>query len=350
MRNRARPGKRSSASNEQSSSKRLSIRSNQQSFDFKKQCFYCGNDCICDERHPDRKNFEEVRTKSSGIYYVTLALCQNRDDHVAKTVEARLLGVHDLVAAEARYHVACRTKFENPIPRYSTPGRPTSTKKLTLFNAACKKLEDDMELYTVAEFHSMMEEYGDDAYSSKMTQIKLKEKYGNSLRLVERNGKSNIIVLDRVSDILSEKWYGERESNKSQETERVVKTAAKLIKDAIKNFEHETNTYPSVDDILCSENSHVPELLKVFVDELVKSPAKQTSLAQALFAATHPRSVMPLQFGLAIATDNRLSSKWLKTLLSRMGFALSYDEVMFSLFFYQRMYLMLQFSQFYQIL
>ena len=35
-----------------------------------------------------------------------------------------------------------------------------------------------------------------------MTQIKWQEKYGNSLRLVERQGRSNIILLERVSEIL----------------------------------------------------------------------------------------------------------------------------------------------------
>ena len=97
-----------------------------------------------------------------------------------------------------------------------------------------------------------------------------------------------------------------------------VKTAAKFIKDAIKNYAHETNTYHSVDEILCTEKSHVPELPKVFMDELVK-PLKQISIAQALFAATRPRSVMALQFGLAVSTDNDFSSKWLNTLLSKWG-------------------------------
>ncbi|CAK8697783.1 unnamed protein product [Clavelina lepadiformis] len=280
LRNHARSKKRPASSTKQSSSKRVSTRSDQQSFDFKKQCFYCGYSCMFDERHPDRNKFEEVRTKSSGIYYVTLALCQSRDDELAKTVQARLLSAHDLVAAEARYHVPCRTRFENPA-QYSTPGRPTSTEKMTLFNAACKKMEDDMDLYTVAEFHSMMQELGDDVYSLKMTQIKIIEKYGNSLRFVERNGKSKIILLDRVSGIIGEKWYEERDSNVSQETERIVKTAAKLIKDAIKNHEHESSTYPSVEDILGTENPHVPELLKVFMNELVMAPVKQVTSSQA---------------------------------------------------------------------
>ena len=221
-------------------------------------------------------------------------------------MEARLLSVYDLVAAEARYHVACRTNFENPMPKYSTPGRPTSTEKMALFNAACKKLEDDMELYTVAEFHSMMKELGDDVYSTKMTQMKLKEKYGSSLKLVERNGKSNIILLDRVSDILSEKWYQEKESDKSQESECVAKTEAKLIKDVIKNYEHETNTDPSVDEILSTENSHVPELLKVLMNELVKSQLKQINSTSLICCN---------QFGLAVLTDHHFSSKWLNTIV-----------------------------------
>ena len=39
-----------------------------------------------------------------------------------------------------------------------------------------------------------------------MTQQKLQEKYGDSLKLVTRDGKSNITFLERVADILSEQW------------------------------------------------------------------------------------------------------------------------------------------------
>ena len=67
-----------------------------------------------------------------------------------------------------------------------------------LFEKACESLEDDIELYTVAEYN---------IYSPKMTQIKLKERYGDSMYLVTRDGKSNTVVLDIISGILSEKWY-----------------------------------------------------------------------------------------------------------------------------------------------
>ena len=216
------------------------------------------------------------------------------------------------MAAEARYHVPCRTNCENPVPKFEKKGRPTSAQKLLLFEKAFESLEDDIELYTVAEFHNLMSKLGDDVYSPKMTQIKLKERFGDSKRLVTRDGKSNI-VLDRVSDILSEKWYKEqRKENVEDESKRILKTAAKLIREAMRNFDHSTSTYPSTDDIRDTEN-HVPELLEFFVNEMVRSPVKQNSISQTIFSAIRPRSLMPLQFALAVVTDNRIASKWLNT-------------------------------------
>ena len=63
------------------------------------------------------------------------------------------------------------------------------------------------------------------------------------------------------------------------------------------------------------------------MNKLATAPVKHVALSQALFAATRTRSLMRLQFGLAIATDNHFSSKWLNILLSRLGFVASYDEI-----------------------
>lgn len=49
---------------------------------------------------------------------------------------------------------------------------------------------------------------------------------------------------------------------------------------------------------------NVPNLLKVFVAELKKLPMKQNSISEATFAATLPRTLMPIQLGFAIAADN----------------------------------------------
>ena len=107
----------------------------------------------------------------------------------------------------------------------------------------------------------------------------------------------------------------------------VLKTAAKIFKSVIKNQKHQTDFYPTINNIRNSNNDHVPDLLKLFVAEVIKSPLKQVSISQALFAVSKARSLMPLHFGLAVASDNRLALKWLNTVLSRLGFSGSYDEV-----------------------
>ena len=67
-----------------------------------------------------------------------------------------------------------------------------------------------------------------------MTKQKLQEKYGDSMKLVTKDGKSNIILLERITDILSEQWHSERKTNISDESERVIRTATKVLREAIK--------------------------------------------------------------------------------------------------------------------
>ena len=62
----------------------------------------------------------------------------------------------------------------------------------------------------------------------------------------------------------------------------------------------------------------MPHFLEVFLKELLKSPIKQKSLSEAIYSATRPRSLMPLQFGLAAAVNNHFASKWLNNLLDKL--------------------------------
>jgi len=167
---------------------------------------------------------------------------------------------------------------------------------------------------------------GDDIYTVKMTQLKLKERYQCSIQLVSREGKSNIILLDRTADILGDKWYSDRKNDTSDESARLIETAAVLIKEAIKNHYFDSTTYPTSNDIKTPENQ-VPDLLTLFMKGLLSSHIKVMTLSQAIVSATRPRTIMPLQFGLAVCTDNQIGSKWLNILLSRLGLAVSYDEV-----------------------
>ena len=104
-----------------------------------------------------------------------------------------------------------------------------------------------------------------------MKQPKLQEKYVDSMKLVKRDRKSNMTCLERV-DILFEWWYNWRKTNIFNESERVIRTVAKFLREAIEKNEHESNNYLAADGIMSKANNAVPHLLEVFLKELVKSP------------------------------------------------------------------------------
>lgn len=126
------------------------------------------------------------------------------------------------------------------------------------------------------------------------------------------------------SDILNESFYKEKKARAIDEAERVIVAAAKLLKNAIKNHDHVTNVYPNIDENFIATNENVPNLLRVFLSELIKLPLKENSISGATFATTRPRTLM---LGLTIFSDNKFALKRLITLLYRPGFAVSYDEV-----------------------
>ena len=62
-----------------------------------------------------------------------------------------------------------------------------------------------------------------------------------------------------------------------------------------------------MDENFTATNENVRNLLRVFVAELIKLPLKLNSISEAIFAATRPRNLIPIQPGVAIATDNEFS-------------------------------------------
>ena len=119
------------------------------------------------------------------------------------------------------------------MPQNKTPGCTVSTEKVTLFDKACEILEKDVDWYIVSRFQNVMSSLKNNIYTLKTMQQKLQEKYGHSMKLVTRDGKIDIF-LEIVADILSEQWYNERTKNISDELERVIRTAVKLLREAIK--------------------------------------------------------------------------------------------------------------------
>lgn len=89
------------------SAKRL--RSSTVPFNWKDDCLLCAKPAIMDTRHPQRECVHRISTIPMRCNL--LECCKERGDLWASEIENRLQGCIDLVAAEARYHDSCLTKF-----------------------------------------------------------------------------------------------------------------------------------------------------------------------------------------------------------------------------------------------
>lgn len=113
-------------------------------FNWKKQCFFCGEECHADDKHPDRKQFYNV----TFVHYrdTVLNLCEARDDEWSEKVRSRVVNCIDLVQADAIYHAECSKLFQNTEKLQASQGRPKNTDKQRNFEVICEWLETDAEL------------------------------------------------------------------------------------------------------------------------------------------------------------------------------------------------------------
>ena len=87
LKNASRP-KRKTETDGSETVKRTVRRSEVEQFDFLIHCFYCGLECVKDERHPKRSQEFCVATfKDCNMLSSTLGLCSGRTDELAKIVE-----------------------------------------------------------------------------------------------------------------------------------------------------------------------------------------------------------------------------------------------------------------------
>ena len=91
--------------------------------------------------------------------------------------------------------------------------------------------------------------------------------------IVTRNiGKQTIITFqERSHEILKENWKIQKMSE-SEEKKVIIQTAAPYIWDSIRSRPYPISTYPCMSDISQeSVDNQIPEDLKLFLDEFIKS-------------------------------------------------------------------------------
>ena len=320
------------------------LRSSTPSFDWKSCCFFCGKLASVDDRHQERSDIHVASTLE--LYDSILDVCAKRMDAWSLEVQGRLQSCNDFVAAEAVYHQQCsvdfrlgRNKSELDLSCLSDRDKGKSGKRKSCcmtesFLEMCEWLEDpmDSELWTLIELRErMVERFGEESvYSHRQLKDELKAKYGEHIFFAEVNGRRNVVCLrDMASFLLNEKWYSDRMCNMEDESKRIVKAAAKLIRGEILAQQYSMDTYPSTGDINDKTSSKwVPPLLHQLLSGLVRDGVKCFAISNAVVQASRPRSVIsPVLLGVGVEMDHVFGSRWLVDELSRLGFSVSYDEV-----------------------
>ena len=116
-------------------------------------------------------------------------------------------------------------------------------------------------------------------------------------------GCSKIVSFkDMAISIFSNQWFKDQEENVDDKKMRVITAATDLIKSEIRCKKHETNVYPSKNDIEMGKDFS-PQSLKLLMEYLISNNLKLASFGQFLLKVIKPNSALPplfLGFGLEV--------------------------------------------------
>ena len=144
IKNSIRKRRANSENSEKHKVAKIATRSSIESFNWKEQCFFCGEECKEDKKHPDRRHIYQV----TFLHYQenTLKIGNSRkEDPWALEVKRRIINCIDLAQEEVRYQDDSRTKF-------------TSNVQQSNFGILCERLEAEGELFFMVELHDKMKE------------------------------------------------------------------------------------------------------------------------------------------------------------------------------------------------
>lgn len=195
-----------------------------------------------------------------------------------------------------------------------------------VFEKACNWLEEEVEIISISQFEGKLKDIAqrEEVYDRRYLKKLLKDKYGDHILFSGKSGLETLIYFHDMANFIINKKFGENKDTIEDKASRIINAAANLIKSDIRNKQYDTTHYPTTTDIT---NKWVPESLRLFLSSFTKSLLRQESISQCIVKATSPNTVPPLLFGLGVELDHLYGSKWLNEELFRLGFSISYREI-----------------------
>ena len=268
--------------------KRTRSKCSDELFDWKTCCFLCAKVIILKNcgRNPIRV-VETVHVKESFTIQAN-----KRGDAWGEEVFTRLegLGVGDLFAAKAIYHVECSNKFRY-IKEGKKRGRPIAKDKQQTFDSFCTWFDSssDSAMQSVLKLHSKMCELIDgdgETFCLKTFREKFKERYQDHIEFFSGTGNQGDFVFKDFNKFVMK-------NIKADNKETAILAVARMLRNDIKSMNLPTD-YPTDEELLEVEkdNKFVPESLQMFMSTLIFAPLKRQCLNQCIVQATRPRSTL----------------------------------------------------------
>ena len=321
------------------------------SFSYKDNCILCGCPDIYDGKKQDYKLIP-VRTMDFGDKL--LQACESFPGAWADDVRGRVLFANDLPAADAVYHSACNINFrtgrsipkkidvgETYVPwkrkKLSRSGRPKDIERHEAFLMTMEYFQNnDDETVSVQDLMEKMRELlcdtGVEPYGLTHMKNEIQQHFNEKVVITANQGKENIVTLHTTASQIIDKFHQESTKDEDQEKKLIIESAAKLIKQDIKEVKQVKDIYPDLED-LSTETclQFIPQSLLQFLQSLLsgkKADNKIASIGQALMQAVRPNAITaPLQLGLGVQMHHLFQSKILVDSLNKHGFCSSYSEV-----------------------
>ena len=126
------------------------------------KCLFCGNPCIADQTHPERRLVFNVTLHYRETILKYCSNCQN--DNSSEDVKRKVLSCNDLVHAEAKYQDDCRKLFTNlkynEASLLRLAGRPRKEIEQDNFIRFCEWWKGEEDSFSVVELHEKNEGIG----------------------------------------------------------------------------------------------------------------------------------------------------------------------------------------------
>ena len=123
----------------------------------------------------------------------------------------------------------------------------------------------------------------EEAYTRPWMKNMLEKKYASLIYFVEMHGKTNVVYFkDAAGVLINNKSYNSRKNNVEEEVERILQQAVKIILGQIRTTKHDTDVYPSYDNVIDINlsKSWLPSYLQLFLETLISKELKQVSIGQ----------------------------------------------------------------------